>query len=140
MKVVNPFTYKPMFAEPDTDSQTVSGQAFTLEELLQRYARGMTLTENGNLLYDGDDDPDSLDFDEDDDITQHPDVDLVDIYDEAERLSERHKSRGRDSSVRDDKGEPSSPDTDSGNSDSAGEGDSSRFEKKDRTTSTSAES
>ena len=38
MKVVNPFTYKPMFAEPDTDSQTVSGQAFTLEELLQRYA------------------------------------------------------------------------------------------------------
>lgn len=45
MKVVNPFTYKPMFAEPDTASQTVAGQAFTLEELLQRYARGMTLTE-----------------------------------------------------------------------------------------------
>lgn len=140
MKVVNPFTYKPMFAEPDTDSETVAGQAFTLEELLQRYARGMTLIENGNLLYDGDDDPDSLDFDEDDDITQHPDIDLVDVYDEAERLSERHKFRGRDSSVRDDKGEASSSDTDSDNSDSAGEGDSSRSEKKDRTTSTSAES
>ena len=62
MKVVNPFTYKPMFAEPDTVSETVAGQAFTLEELLQRYARGMTLIENGNLLYDGDDDPDSLDL------------------------------------------------------------------------------
>lgn len=140
MKVVNPFTYKPMFAEPDTDSETVAGQAFTLEELLQRYARGMTLTENGNLLYDGDDDPDSLDFDEDDDITQHPDIDLVDIYDEAERLSERHKSRGRGSSVRDDKGETGSSETDSGNSDGAGEGGSSRSEKKDRETSTPADS
>lgn len=140
MIVVNPFTYKPMFAEPDTDSETVAGQAFTLEELLQRYARGMTLIENGNLLYDGDDDPDSLDFDEDDDITQHPDIDLVDIYDEAERLSERHKSQGRGSSVRDDKGETGSPETDSGNFDGAGEGGSSRSEKKDRETSTSAES
>lgn len=138
MIVVNPFTYKPMFAEPDTSSETVAGQAFSLDELLQRYARGMTLTENGNLMYDGDGDPDSLDFDEDDDITQHPDIDLVDIYDEAERLSERYKSRGRDSSVRDDEGETGSSETDSGNFDSSGEGNSSGFEKKDRTASTPA--
>jgi len=140
MKVVNPFTYKPMFAEPDTASLTVAGQALTLPELLVRYAKGLSLTDNGMHLFDGGEDPDSLDFDEDDDITQHPDIDLVDIYDEAERLSERHKSRGRGSSVRDDKGETGSPETDSGNFDGAGEGGSSRSEKKDRETSTSAES
>lgn len=89
MKVLNIYTYEPVLAEPDPVSLTVPGQVFSLEELLLRYASGLSLTDNGNYLYDGDSDPDSLDFDNDDDIMLKPDLDLVDVYEHKQRFDRR---------------------------------------------------
>lgn len=89
MKVLNPYLFELVPAVPDPVSLTVPGQAFTLDELLQRYAAGLPLTDNGCYLYDGDEDPDSLDFDDDEDLSLRPDIDLVDVYEDRERLLAR---------------------------------------------------
>lgn len=132
MKVLNPYTYVHTPAVPDPTSMTVAGQALTLQELLVRYAKGMPLTDNGMLHYDGDDDPESLDFDEDDDPMLNPALDLVDVEEYRNRLSEKYYASRRNSDIRNDKGESGSPSAGDRDFDESGEGSASSTEAENR--------
>ena len=128
MKILRPYDYVNTPMTPDSASLTVAGQALTLPELLVRYAKGLSLTDNGMHLFDGGEDPDSLDFDDDEDPMLNPNLDLCDVEDYRVRLLEKLNSSRRDSSVRINQEDSGSPKEFDDNSDESGEGNSSSIE------------
>jgi len=79
-------TYKVKKSEQTTitePSQTVEGEAYTIQELLQKHVNGIMPNVGLNPQYDGDDTEVSFD----DDITfRKPDLDLTDIDTMAEKV------------------------------------------------------
>lgn len=132
MKILRPYDYVNVPVVPDTVSLTVAGQALSLQELLIRYAKGLSLTDNGMHLFDGDDDPDSLDFDDDEDPMLNPNLDLCDVEDYRSRLLEKLDSSRRNTDIRNDKGEAGSPSAGDRDFDESGEGSASSIEAENR--------